>query len=194
MYFNTKLIVDFCCTHKITINEFFILYLTYKESIIEDPVKKNEEYMLIYKYITEVEGISTNKERIKSLEKRGFCIDKNKDSNPKYFPDQVVLTPKFYNNLFKFLGGASDEVWEAFPGTISIEGKNFPSRTISPEEFEPIYNKAIKNNPETHKKVLIALEKQKQEGNIMCGLKKWIECRYWEIETKGKSLSFNRDV
>jgi len=189
MYFDTKIIVEFCCTHKLSINEFFILYLTYMESISTGD-KRTRECALLYKYITEVEGLSTNKERIKSLEARGFCVDKNVESAARYFPDQVELKPKFYNNLFKILGGASDEVWEAFPPVISMEtGSNFPARTISPEEFEPIYNKAIKNDPLTHKKVLDALEKQKKEGNVMCGLKKWVECRYWELETTNKKIS-----
>ncbi len=194
MYFDTKIIVEFCCTHKLSINEFFILYLTYRESISTGH-KRTEEYKLLYRYIVEVEGLSTNKERIKSLETRGFCIDKNVPSATQYFPDQVELKPKFYNNLFKLLGGAADEVWEAFPPFITSDsGGTFPARTISPEDFELIYNKAIKNDPVTHKKVLDALEKQKKEGNIVCGLKKWIECKYWEIETKGKTLSFNRDI
>ncbi len=188
MYFDTKLIVEFCCTHKLSINEFFILYLTYRESIASGP-KKNEEYKLLYKYITEVEGLSTNKERIKSLEKRGFCVDKNVESAKDYWPDQIELKPKFYNNLFKFLGGASEEIWEAFPPMINMDGKTFAARTISPEEFEPLYNKAIKNDPQTHKKVLEALIKQKTEGNVMCGLKKWIECRYWELETTNTKIS-----
>ena len=189
MYFDTKIIVEFCCTHKLSINEFFILYLTYRESI-STGTKRTEEYKLLYKYIAEVEGLSTNKERIKSLEKRGFCIDKNVESATSYFPDQVELKPKFYNNLFKLLGGAADEVWEAFPPIIMMDnGSNFAARTISPDDFEPLYNKAIKNDPLTHKKVLEALDKQKKEGNIMCGLKKWIECRYWELETTNKKIS-----
>lgn len=188
MYFNPEIIVEFCAKHKLSINEFFILYLTYKK-----------KYTLIYKYMQEVEPYSISKERIDSLEKRGFCEDKNKigPNGGMYHPDLIIIKPKFYNSLEKIfsLENAAEEIWEAFPGTINIEGKNFPSKTISPEEFEPLYMKAIKNNPETHQKVLQALEKQKKEGSIMCGLKKWAECRQWELETTNMKIeSFSRDI
>jgi len=186
MYFNSKIIVEFCGKHKLSINEFFILYLLYKK-----------DYPLVYQYITQVEAFSTNQDRMKSLQARGFCVDKNTLAGGQYYPDQVVITQKFYNNLDKIfsLENAAEEVWEAFPGVLNLDGKNFPSKTISLEEFEPLYIKAIKNNSETHQKVLQALEKQKKEGSLMCGLKKWAECRQWELETtNGKLLSFSRDV
>ena len=188
MYFNTIIIVEFCAKHKLTINEFFILYLTYKK-----------DYKSIYKYMGEVEPYSMGINRIKSLEERGFCEEKNviEGNNTKYYADMLILKPKFYNSLDKIfsLENAAEEVWEAFPAIIKNDGKNFPAKTISPEAFESVYMKAIKNNPETHKKVLKALDKQKKESSIMCGLLKWTECRQWEIETTNMKIeSFSRDV
>ena len=194
MYFNSKIIVEFCAKEKLNVNEFFILYLHFKGKT------DKTQFALLYKYLQEVEEQSLTLTRIASLQKRGFCVDKGNykitdgKGGYRYFPDQLEITPKFYNKLVKLLGGEAEEVWEAFPAIIKTDSMNFPGKTISLEEFEPLYNKMIKNDPQTHSKVLAALEKQKEEGNIMCGLKKWVECKYWELETTGKSISFSKDV
>lgn len=167
MYFEAEKLVAFCATNKVTVGQFLLCYLTH-----------TEQFKLLYQYSTEVTKFSPT--LIADLEKKRIITNLNRDKEG--FPDNLLISDKFRDKLSIFLGEEADELFEAFPTQLSMGGKVFSGRTISPEDLELVYHKKLMRSKSTHAEVMSALEEQKDNGTVGMGLKKWFETEQWKRE------------
>ena len=172
MYFDAKELIVFCANKKITVEQFLLCYLTHKEM-----------FPLIYKYSREVRPFP--KSLVQDLEKKKFLINLNKDGEG--FPDNLIITEDFIDDLKFLLGDEADEFWEAFPIEVAVGGKAFNGKTMSREDLEAIYYRKLSKSKTTHEDVMKALEEQVDNQTVGMGLKKW-----FETETVEKRRQHNR--
>lgn len=167
MYFDSRALVDFCAEKKITVEQFLLCYLTH-----------TQQYALIYKYCQGVRPFP--KSLVENLVKRGFVINLNK--NDDVYPDNLIITEEFTDDLKSILGEDSDEFWDAYPSEVSVGGKAFNGKSISREDLETIYRKKLLRAKTTHKEVMEALHIQTEHGTLGMGMKKWFETEQWNRE------------
>lgn len=173
MYFidDVRGFTDFLVKHKLTPNQFY--YLMLRQMCFVDA---DNAVRATLDYINASKGFT--KKELQDLEDRGYLENHNEPG--KYNVKYYLATEKFYDEIFADTNFAGEELWNAYPNDLIIDGKKCSAKTGDKEDLIKLYvTKKIKYNKNAHKKVLEALEKQKLEG-ITMGIEKWIRSEQWK--------------
>src|ERR1039458_9567874 len=83
-----------------------------------------------------------------------------------------------------------------YPNILTIEGKNFPAKSIDPAILGPIYLKNIKADYDTHIEVLGLTQYAVRNNLITTDLDKYVKSKMWEAikEAKDKSIEFKEVI
>lgn len=151
--------VKFLVTHKLSTNQFLLLYLLYTEKMIK--VKSGRisyaEGTCIYKW--QSKGKGWNQLEIEDLVSKDYIIafKKSYEIEPSkkvygYAVDDVILTSKFSDIMFIAVDQAFEEILDLYPDTFIIEGPVF-TKTGDLDKLSEIYAKLIKNSVVEHEKM-----------------------------------------
>lgn len=95
--------------------------------------------------------------------------------------DMFEINPEFLHLFTISLTDMPTELHTAYPHKMIKDGKLFPLKNQSPEEFGVTYLKLIQNDRALHDKIIAHIEWAKENNFIYCSLKKFIENSGWNL-------------
>jgi hypothetical protein len=153
--------VNFLVKHKLSTNQFLLLYLLFTEKMVKDGNGKLKYTQggSIYKWVAEGKGWTSAE--VDDLYQKGYVIPVQKGS---YQPDQLILMPKFSELMFIDMDMAFEEILEVYPDTIMVQGDSFLTKTGDLEKVAQEYRKIIKGSLKLHEEVkqLIIFAKERK--------------------------------
>lgn len=164
--------VDFLTKHKLSTNQFLLLYLLYTEKFVKvDDKLKYKRIGNIYKWSSEGKGWT--KEEIEDLINKDYVFG-IKSTNPKdgaltYFVDQLILTQKFSDLMFINTNFAFEEILEIYPDTFIVNQSTVFSKSGDLEKVALNYSKLIKNSIVKHEEIKNIIIYAKERG--LCNYK-----------------------
>ena len=169
-------ILNLLITYNLTADELLVIYLTF--------LARNEEGHPEYfsKWFSNG-GNKKLREIFESLKEKGIIL---KDYNPNtYDPNDIRFNKLFLKSWLKNSGEIGQELFDAYPNWINVNGKLVPLKNIASkvntlDEFFFMYSSAIKHNPETHKKVMKILQWAKENDKITSSLLNFVISKQWE--------------
>jgi len=108
-----------------------------------------------------------------------FHGDKNTPNEYRYTLSLYEVVPKIAKKLWIDLEVAGEELWNTYPGFITIEGKQFPAKTGNKQLLIKQYMFSIGNSVEKHQFVLSMIEKALSNKVLCLGIEKFITSEYW---------------
>lgn len=171
--------VDVLIKHKITPNQFFLLY-----AVATDNRGAVSEYVRA--------GVQFNKREIEDLENRGYIdyLIKRKPEDVIHL-DKIMVTSKFSNELLADSEEWATKVWEAYPDYMYIKGIPYLARNIPIEDLIEILAKKTNNLLKENKAILEAIEYGKQNMMLNMTMKKFFETGAWKVLLKHKQDNDN---
>src|ERR1039458_2785874 len=136
MFYDIEKFAMLLIKYKLTPNQFFFAYLLHES--------RND---LLKKYCNVETGVGLFKaDDVKTLEERGYIININaiKDGFQQSFVESFICTSTFKELAFLEYEEPLQELMAVYPHILTIEGKNFPAKSIDPAILGPIYLKNIK--------------------------------------------------
>lgn len=164
--------VDFLTKHKLSTNQFLLLYLLYTEKFVKvDDKLKYKRIGNIYKWSSEGKGWT--KEEIEDLINKDYVFG-IKSVNPKdgtltYFVDQLILTQKFSDLMFINTNFAFEEILEIYPDTFVVQQSTVFTKAGDLEKVALNYSKLIKNSIVKHEEIKKIIIYAKERG--LCNYK-----------------------
>jgi len=134
--FDDENVIRFCIDNKITVRQYFFLYL-----ILQKDFQK--ESSLARKYVNLVEPFP--QEEVEDLVEKGFLEDFN--SPNQMLPEMYMIPSSVENNLF-LTDDRADEFWSTYPVTFPIYSKDakFLARTGgAKDDILELYRKKVKS-------------------------------------------------
>ena len=141
--------------YKISPNELFFLQILLLS-------KEEDEQETIYRYFNlpeEVRGSITN--LLKSLKEKGIILSSYNipDKGQSFNPLDVPLNQNFQKVYFKASFDMFQELYEHYPVSTIVNGTEYKLRRISKkfdslEDAGRFYGKAIRFNPERHRRII----------------------------------------
>lgn len=165
---------DFLINAGITPDQFYICWLIYTKDEV------NQE-----KYVTKGKGFESTDFEL--LIEKGWLVN----TNPKakaYNMINLFVSPEFAEMVLIEPDQAWDELFDAYPAHLLIEGKKVPAKTLNSQDYravEETYKKYINKNKFLHARVIAAVNKWKSDNNGYATIKidKFVMGKYWdEIE------------
>lgn len=164
-------------TYRIDANEFLLVYLT---MLARDEEGGHIEY---FSQWFNDGGKEKLRDLFNSLKDKG-CI--RKEYNPDvYEPNEIEFNKNFIKSWFKYSGKMGEELFNAYPGFMNIQGRYVPLKDISKkfntlDEFFFFYGTQIGHNEAKHVEVMEILEWAKDNGHITFGLCNFVIGHQWE--------------
>ena len=179
-----KTILNLLATYHLTADELLLIYLTY---IARDEEGAHKEY---FDQWFENGGNKQLRNLFESLKEKGI-IHKNYNTNI-WDPNQIEFNKTFIKSWAKNSLEMGQELFEAYPSFINIQGRYAPLKDVSKrfsslDEFFFFYSTQINHNPEKHKNVMEILDWAKENGFITFGILSFVVSNQW------KSLQELRD-
>lgn len=168
--------VDFLCKHKITTNQFLILYLLYTERMVSSKKLSYTKTGNIYKYSQE--NIGWAREEVEDLIKKEFIVDCNTTAD--LFFDKLILTEKFSELMFIDNYIAWDELLDEYPEKVIINTGTFFLKAVDPDEWATKYIKIIKRSKKKHEEVIELVKWGVENGKVNMRIDRFILGRVWE--------------
>lgn len=166
-FLDTNKYINFLCKHKITTDQFLLLYLTFTKDMSN-----------LYKYLHEVRA--WDKKDLKDLEQRGFIVNMNKGDTS--FCDMLIVQKKFYKEMWIDLDIAGEELWNTYPTHFIISGgTKVPARSCDKEKLISNYHRLIKTNMKKHNEAIDLLKIAISRNEIKMGIEKWVGSEQWKI-------------
>lgn len=164
--------VDFICESGLTQNQFLLLYLTYKKRL--DLILKYKQ-----RFPTE-DGTMIGKFWIDDLVTKGFIVMEG---------NKGTITLKF-KQIFCNKIDIAEELIDAYPSTMEIQGKIVPLTAIDIIVVADLYIEKILDNRQEHEEVLKDLAYAVKNNMINVSIKNFILGKYWlSIRKKRKSTT-----
>ncbi len=167
MYQSVSKYVDFITKNYLTQDQFLFMYLI--------KFKEYEEIKKFKEAFPKLDGSMIGEEYKKDLIDRGFIKQIGEDSKPSDFE----LTEKFTHLFMKNHFFSADQVWEAYPSYVSINGKNIPLTTMDKYQFANLYAERIKYSIEEHKEVLLDIKYGRDKDLISMSIEKFVQAEMW---------------
>ena len=188
MFYDIEKFAMLLIKYKLTPNQFFFAYLLHEG--------RND---LLKKYCNVETGVGLFKaDDVKTLEERGYIININaiKDGFQQSFVESFICTSTFKELAFLEYEEPLQELMAVYPNILTIEGKNFPAKSIDPAILGPIYLKNIKADFDTHIEVLGLTQYAVRNNLITTDLDKYVKSKIWEVikEAKEKNIEFTEDI
>lgn len=183
--------------HQLNAEEWLITRLLLLASVEEE----HKEYFVRY---FKLPNRPDFRETMVSLQNKGVILKSYKlpKKGERFYPEDVEFNSNFTKNYFKYSGELGRELFDNYPISMVVQGVqhsllNISKKYNSLEEAYFAYGKAIKHNPDTHKKVLSLLEWAKENRLINFGITEFIISHKWiELEKlqKGDGAIINADT
>jgi len=134
--FDDESVIRFCIDNKITVRQYFFLYLILQKDF-------SKESSLARKYVNLVEPFP--QKEVDDLVEKGFLEDFNSPS--QMLPEMYMIPDSIANNLF-LTEDKAEELWNAYPVTFPIYSKDakFLARTGgAKDDILDLYRKKVKS-------------------------------------------------
>lgn len=181
--FDAKRFVDTLVNTGLTPNEFLILYLIHMK-----------DTATLWKYTNNVRIFSYD-ERDKLID-MGYLKDHNKfeenGHDRQTLPEGYEVTKKFIKKYFLVSGEAFDELWNKYPGYLTINGAKVPNKSADPDELAKVYGTKIGHSIDKHEEVMKLLEYAIENNLIHMNIKNWITSKQWEVVKEAKEESYSK--
>ena len=172
MFYNCTEVARVCDEFNITQDQLFILYATYTRN-----------FDALFKYSEKGRGFDINVTQ--NLVEKGYlepCVFKGEVT----FLD-LLVTPSFAEQIFIETFKAGDELYNAFPGFIEIDGKKviatkggeYNGKHYNKNMLSKMYVEAIGNNLKEHRKIIKAVEFGKEHNLINFVIRNFIMDELW---------------
>ena len=172
---------DFMIRHRLTTNQFYLLYLLYTERMIKDKESGKlgyDKFSNIYKWLNAsntIKGAGWIKSEIQDLIDKEYVIALSQETTENgklkenYSIDQLILTNKFSDLIFINGNFAFEEILELYPDTFLIKEQTVFTKTGDLDKLSDAYSKAIKNSIHKHKEMLELIDFAKSHN--LCNMK-----------------------
>lgn len=117
-----------------------------------------------------------------SLKEKGVIL---KSYNPEsYIPNDIEFNKNFLKKWYKFSGEMGQELLNAYPSFLNIQGKYVPLKDVSKrfaslDDFFNFYATQIGSNPEKHKEVMGILNWAKENNLLNFGILNFVISNQW---------------
>lgn len=167
--------------YNIRVEELFlaqILFLATQEENDKQP---------LYEYIS-LSNRGDIREMLLTLKEVGILSSRYKIPN-KGEPlvlENIVFSKNFTKLYLTHSGELGEDLWNYYPNMLHINGAAYPAKNIakkynSIEEFFHAYGKAIRFNPETHKKIVEIIKWADENHLIKENLANFVINRQWTM-------------
>jgi hypothetical protein len=169
--------VGFLIEHKLTTNQFLLLYLLYTESMAKDEKGKLRYTTAgnIYKWHEESTGWTEGE--IKDLIAKDFAICTSKEN---ISIDSLILTSKFSEIMFIEANFAFQEFFDTYPSTVNINGETAFLKGVDLNMLSLLYSKHVNNSATVHKDIMEALRYGIDRGIIKTRIDKFLSSKMWK--------------
>lgn len=186
-------ILNIMSEYKLTADELLLVYLTF---IAQSENGNNTDYFLRW---YDSCGKYNLKNLFESLKEKGVIL---KNYNPSaYIPEEIEFNSNFLKKYFKLTGQLGQELYNAYPSYMYINGKIVSLKNISKifKDLNELYFKyasIIKHNVNKHKEILDILEWAKSQDLVTVSLPEFIiSCKWNEYkELRDKGVQGKADV
>lgn len=171
---NDKQILEFCLRHKITVSQYFIIYLT------------NQRWQgFTYQFNEYVKLHPWSQDELKDLMKKKLIVStSHRDSEEIHFTE-IRVSDSFGEETLAHLD-LFEQLWLAYPVTFNLSGGGtFIARTgMNKDKLAVLYLNKIGHDPGKHTRVLSLLAKYCRL--VMAGkinghkLSDWVDREMWE--------------
>ena len=117
-----------------------------------------------------------------SLKEKGVIL---KSYNPEaYIPNDIEFNKNFLRKWYKFSGEMGQELLNAYPPFLNIQGKYVPLKDVSKrfaslDDFFNFYATQIGSNPEKHKELMVILNWAKENNLLNFGILNFVISNQW---------------
>lgn len=186
-------ILNIMSEYKLTADELLLVYLTF---IAQSENGSNTDYFVRW---YDSYGKYNLKNLFESLKEKGVIL---KNYNPSaYIPEEIEFNSNFLKKYFKLTGQLGQELYNAYPSYMYINGKIVSLKNISKvfRDLNELYFKyasIIKHNVNKHKEILDILEWAKSQDLVTVSLTEFIiSCKWNEYkELRDKGVQGKADV
>lgn len=183
--------------YHLTAEEWLVVRLLFLASAEED----HKEYLARYLSTSDRQDL---REVMLSLQNKGVILKSYKipDRGQSFDPADVEFNKIFLNNYFKYSAELGNDLFNNYPVSMIINGVTHMLRTPG-RKFKDLddlkfgYGKAIKHNPETHKKIMSLLDWAKERNLINIGMAEFVSAQAWlslEAMQNGDGEVINMDA
>lgn len=175
--------------YHLTADEVLLIYLTF---IAQTENGNPEEHRVYFRKWYEGGGKERLRSLFDSLKLKGII---KKNYNPdSYDPDEIEFNQNFIKQYFKLTGELGQELMDAYPTTLYINGKNVSLKNISKKfrdlpEFYFWYASTIGHSISKHREIIDILEWAKINDLIHIPIVEFVASCKWnefkEMKTKG---------
>lgn len=166
---------EFLIKHKLSTNQFLLLYLLYTEKMVKTKTGKvsYSEGTCLYKW--QAKGKGWSQPEIEDLVDKEYLVAFTKSYSVQgstltgYAIDDLILTQKFYDIMFISTEHAFEELLEIYPDTINVSGTIVFTKSGDLEKVAEGYSKLIRNSITAHEKVKQLMSYAKERG--LCNMK-----------------------
>ena len=186
-------ILNIMSEYKLTADELLLVYLTF---LAQSENGSNTNYFLRW---YDLYGKYNLKNLFESLKEKGVIL---KNYNPSaYVPEEIEFNSNFLKKYFKLTGQLGQELYNAYPSYMYINGKIVSLKNISKifRDLNELYFKyasIIKHNVNKHKEILDILEWAKSQDLVTVSLPEFIiSCKWNEYkELRDKGVQGKADI
>lgn len=186
-------ILNIMSEYKLTADELLLVYLTF---VAQSENGGNTNYFLRW---YDSYGKYNLKNLFESLKEKGVIL---KNYNPSaYVPEEIEFNSHFLKKYFKLTGQLGQELYNAYPSYMYINGKIVSLKNISKifRDLNELYFKyasIIKHSVDKHKEILDILEWAKSQDLVTVSLPEFIiSCKWNEYkELRDKGVQGKADV
>ena len=186
-------ILNIMSEYKLTADELLLVYLTF---IAQSENGGNTNYFLRW---YDSCGKYNLKNLFESLKEKGVIL---KNYNPSaYIPEEIEFNSNFLKKYFKLTGQLGQELYNAYPSYMYINGKIVSLKNISKifRDLNELYFKyasIIKHSVDKHKEILDILEWAKSQDLVTISLPEFIiSCKWNEYkELRDKGVQGKADI
>ena len=182
-------ILNIITKYKLTAEELLLIYLTF---IAQTENGNPEEHRVYFRRWYEGGGKERLRSLFDSLKSKGII---KKNYNPdSYDPDEIEFNQNFIKQYFKLTGELGQELMDAYPTTLYINGKSVSLKNISKKfrdlpEFYFWYASTIGHSISKHREVIDILEWAKINDLIHIPIVEFVASCKWnefrEMKSKG---------
>jgi hypothetical protein len=182
-------ILNIMTKYGLTADELLLVYLTF---ISQTENGRPEEHRIYFKRWYDGGGKERLRSLFDSLKAKGV-IKKNYNPNV-YDPDEIEFNQNFIKQYFKLTGELGQELMNAYPTTLYINGRNVSLKNISKkfkdlQEFYFWYASTIGHSRSKHQEILSILEWAKMNDLIHIPIVEFVASCKWnefaEMKAKG---------
>ena len=173
-------ILNIMGTWNLTGDELLLVYLTFLAQTENGNSQEGNNYFVRW---YNNGGKSRLRDLFNSLKEKGII---HKNYNPEtYDPDEIEFNSNFIKKYFKLSGELGQELWEAYPNNLFINGqivslKNFSKKFLDRSELYFWYSTTIGHSIDKHKKILSILDWAKKNDLVHVSLLEFISSCKWE--------------